>query len=63
METLQSFDAAGAQAARDADLRRRHFTGTEFDLVTRDYAIWLDGRVVGFAPSPEAGQRLLSRVD
>lgn len=62
MEDPSTVDRLGHQAARDDELRRIKYTGTEFDLVTRDFQVWDRGVCVGYVQTPEAGQRLLSRV-
>jgi hypothetical protein len=47
--------AAAAQAARDAELAASKYTGAVQDLVTGDYAVYVDGGIVGWAATEIEG--------
>lgn len=52
------------QTQQDADELHRveHFTGVEWDCITGDYAVWLNGRICGWVPTYHAGEERLSQT-
>lgn len=49
-------DATATQAARDAELTAQHFTGADRDLVSGDWAVYADGKIVGWAATQQDGE-------
>lgn len=60
MITEESLATWAEQLAIDRCNTDTRYTGIEWDGTTEDWICWLDGRVMGWAPTRTAGELLLA---